>query len=275
MGYIYKISNNINNKVYIGQTVRTVNKRWEQHKRDASYKTFQTHLYLAIYKYGIDNFYIETIEECPDEKLDEREIYWIKQYNSFHNGYNETLGGGGRYLKDVDNEKIYELWDNGLSISGIAEELNTTRAVIRNRIYSYKNYSEEEAIRRGYERNKINKYKKTYQWDLNGNLINIYNSQIEAAEKIGITNKAISYAIKNKSSCMGYFWTDIPEKPIIKNIKNRKKVGQYDLQGNLINIYNSRKEASNAVGVDPSSIGKCCNGNQKTAGGFIWKSIDS
>ena len=58
-----------------------------------------------------------------------------------------------------------------------------------------------------------------------------------------------------------------------KNSSNKKRVGQYDLQGNLINIYNSRKEAGEAVGCDPSSIGHCCSGRQKTAKGFQQKDI--
>jgi hypothetical protein len=44
-------------------------------------------------KYGIENFFVEKIEECEEDRLDEREIYWIQKYNSFNDGYNSTLGG--------------------------------------------------------------------------------------------------------------------------------------------------------------------------------------
>ena len=56
-----------------------------EHRQQALYKAFD--------KYGIENFTVEQVEECPVEKLDEREIYWIAYYDSFKSGYNSTLGG--------------------------------------------------------------------------------------------------------------------------------------------------------------------------------------
>lgn len=52
-----------------------------------------TALYKAMNKYGIDNFIFSILEECPVEKLDEREIFWISQLNSYLKGYNMTRGG--------------------------------------------------------------------------------------------------------------------------------------------------------------------------------------
>ena len=94
LGKIYIISNTINNKVYIGQTIQTLKKRFNGHccysKSDRS-----EYMYIkrAIHKYGRENFTIKLLEECPIENLNEREIYWIKQYDSYNNGYNLTLGG--------------------------------------------------------------------------------------------------------------------------------------------------------------------------------------
>ena len=94
LGFIYCISNYINSKKYIGQTHYSIQKRWQEHKYDSSSnKCANRPLYNAIKKYGIDNFYIEQIEEVSDEKLNEREIYWIEYYDSFNNGYNATKGG--------------------------------------------------------------------------------------------------------------------------------------------------------------------------------------
>ena len=59
-------------------------------------------------KYGIEHFVIETIEECPDSIVNEREQYWIKFYNSYYDGYNATLGGEGTVKYDRDY--IYELY---------------------------------------------------------------------------------------------------------------------------------------------------------------------
>ena len=92
MGVIYKIVNNINNKVYIGQTVRKPADRWQAHKHRAELLEFKTHLYNAMRKYGVENFSFEMIEECCNDILDDRERFWIQYYNSYTDEYNETLG---------------------------------------------------------------------------------------------------------------------------------------------------------------------------------------
>lgn len=99
---IYKITNLINNKVYIGKT-RNSERRWKDHQRLAftpNHKEYNKALYLAIRKYGLDNFIFEIIEELLDYSLsDEKEQYWIKVYDSYNNGYNESLGGDGGSTK--------------------------------------------------------------------------------------------------------------------------------------------------------------------------------
>ena len=77
-GIIYKITNIINHKVYIGQTVNTLKNRWNKHCHSSGCRI----LYNAILKYGKDSFTQEVIEEIPIEKLDEREIYCISFYKS-------------------------------------------------------------------------------------------------------------------------------------------------------------------------------------------------
>lgn len=89
---IYKYQNKINNKVYIGQSSNIEN-RYKQHLYDAAKHPGESGVDYAIAKYGIDNFDFQIIEICPIEKLDEREIYWIDFYDSYHNGYNRTVGG--------------------------------------------------------------------------------------------------------------------------------------------------------------------------------------
>ena len=113
MAYIYKITNDINNKVYIGKTVKSIEKRWKEHCIDSKKTILEKRpLYSAIKKYGIEHFHIEQIEECNENNLSDREIYWIEQYGSFKNGYNATLGGEGKKYVDYDmveyNYKIYQ-----------------------------------------------------------------------------------------------------------------------------------------------------------------------
>lgn len=91
-GIIYCITNIITRKQYVGQTRGELNKRWKQHLQEA--KTYNTRpLYRALNKYGDSNFKIKILEECPIEKLNDRECYWIEKLNTFNEGYNATSGG--------------------------------------------------------------------------------------------------------------------------------------------------------------------------------------
>lgn len=100
---VYKITNNINNKVYIGQTVGSLKKRWISHY-NSSKSTHRSAIRSAIKKYGKDNFEIKVIARCESEdELDHRETYYIKLFNSLApNGYN--LVSGGNANKHVSEE---------------------------------------------------------------------------------------------------------------------------------------------------------------------------
>lgn len=90
---IYKITNKINGKIYIGQTTQSLTRRWKQHCNNAKNKRYA--LRNAIIKYGAINFTVEQIDTAwSREELDQKEIYWIEYYKSmFPNGYNLTTGG--------------------------------------------------------------------------------------------------------------------------------------------------------------------------------------
>ncbi len=109
---IYKITNTVNNKSYIGQTIKTAEERWKEHKAHAfgSHPNDQNKtLYKAIRKYGVENFTFEVLQDNIEtfEQLDKAEIYWIDYYNSFVKGYNETFGGQ-QYHKILPNKEIIE-----------------------------------------------------------------------------------------------------------------------------------------------------------------------
>ena len=86
MGFIYKITNNLNQKVYIGLTTKTIEQRWKEHLSVVNKHKEKRPLYNAINKYGVENFSISIVEEVDDEFLGEREKYWINQYNSYEKG---------------------------------------------------------------------------------------------------------------------------------------------------------------------------------------------
>lgn len=89
---IYKITNKVNGKIYIGQSIH-IYQRWNEHKR--KFKKGNSYLYKAIRCYEIDNFAFEIVCECEKEQLNELEKKYISHFNSDkrENGYNLTKGG--------------------------------------------------------------------------------------------------------------------------------------------------------------------------------------
>lgn len=105
MAYIYKITNDINGKSYIGKTEFSIEKRFKEHCRDAFRERNEKRpLYFAMRKYGIDHFHIEQIEETSNPN--EREAYWIDFYQTYSLGYNATKGGDGNLR--IDYQKVVE-----------------------------------------------------------------------------------------------------------------------------------------------------------------------
>ena len=94
---IYKITNNINGKVYVGQS-KCIERRWCRH-RNASFNPngdeYDKPLYRAIRKNGLENFSFEVIEECLIDELDNKEKYWIQYYNSCNPNFGYNLVEGG------------------------------------------------------------------------------------------------------------------------------------------------------------------------------------
>lgn len=107
--FVYKITNNVNDKVYIGQSIRPIEDRFKRHLCDAQNGKLNTHFARAIRKYGRDAFRIECIDTAStQDELNMKEQYWIRAYDSVTNGYNETDAlskcGGNTYQSKTDDE---------------------------------------------------------------------------------------------------------------------------------------------------------------------------
>lgn len=126
---IYKITNKVNGKSYIGQSVN-IQKRFNAHRSAAfnlNNRLYESPLYRAIRKYGIENFDFEILEECNEEDLNDKEIFYINKYETHSkNGYNQDNGGNqaSHYTKLSDElvskiiERLKTSFDNSDEIGG-------------------------------------------------------------------------------------------------------------------------------------------------------------
>lgn len=139
---IYKITNKLNNKVYIGQS-SNLERRYKEHFEWNNNST--QYIDLLIKDLGKDNFSYEIIEECSFSELDNKEKYWINYYNSFYEGYNKTKGGNGafygspkltieevKYIRTAynnleDRQKVYLLFNDKITFDGFCHVWDGSR----------------------------------------------------------------------------------------------------------------------------------------------------
>lgn len=281
MGVIYKITNQVNGMIYIGQTTQGLQNRWIHHvaeaKKDHKKGGWSAYLHRAIIKYGRENFSVEVIENCSNDKLNEREIYWIAYYHSNDKniGYNLTYGGEGTVR--VDYNEVYRLWDEGLSTYEIAEKMNVAKSTIWYIVSQYKNYSGEESRRRRGKNITKAKREPVSQYDLYGNFIAEYTSSFEAAQSVeGAGRYAVKKCCEEQHGISGgYQWrySKDPTPGVFhgKAKGKQKPIIQMDLDGNIIAKFKCLKEASEKTRTRSASICSCCNGVYKTANGFKWR----
>ena len=179
MKTIYKITNTLNNKSYIGQTSKSILERWKQHIYDSKKdKHIQNRsLYFDINKYGPDIFSIIEIEKCLDEDAYNREIYWINYYNTFKDGYNNTYGGEGKHY--INYNEVYQLYSIHKNCTKVAELLNISVDSVYNILNKY-----NIKIKSSSDINKDTYNKPINMYDLNGNFLRSFYSISDASKFI-------------------------------------------------------------------------------------------
>ena len=141
MGFIYKVTNKVNGKVYIGKTLdSSIAERFKEHIKEAKVKQYNRPFHLALNKYGAENFIIEEIEQAPANELSKREIYWISFYHSYihdpvSNGYNATKGGEGSL--EYDYGKVIAEYHKTQSITQTANNLKCSISTVQRAIREY------------------------------------------------------------------------------------------------------------------------------------------
>lgn len=266
MAYIYKIKNKINDKVYVGQTIQPISKRWNEHIYNAY--TSETKIARAIRKYGIKNFEISIIEECDVSDLNVKETYWIKYYDSVNTGYNIRWGGEQQSFLDYD--AIITEYLLTLDIYQTAKKFNIKIQTIK-RILDGAHIS--------YESKPMIDEKPVDMIDINSKqIIKSFNSLTDAANyQEGWNLTTISAAARGRRhAAYGYYWRykDELNKTFKYTHPHKRKVIQCDKNtGEKIKEYESIAAANREFGkpADHKSIGNVLRGKAKTAFGYKWK----
>lgn len=202
MPYIYKITNLINQKSYIGKTskVRPI-ERWYEHIRESK-KERSAHraLYRAINKYGLSSFSFEVLEETDNPN--EREKFYIEHFDTYSNGYNETHGGDGRKYVAIDEIKVCKSYAKYRSVATVASKFNCDRNTIERILSAHKvNVIGSNLLA------KQNLSKKVARYDLKtGEILEVFDCIGDANKKYN-AGKHISSVCKGKrTSCRGFGW---------------------------------------------------------------------
>lgn len=210
MGIVYIITNSITNKSYIGQTSQTLLARWKQHCYDAKKRNSQLLLARAIRKYGTEAFKIDTLEETSD--CHSREKYWIKELNTFEQGYNLTLGGDGGSGHVVTPEVRKKMSDAKRGIPFSKEHKENLSLSRKGRTSWNKGIAKNNNPLTGKPRSlevckKISesKYRKIAQLTVNGDFIRYFLSIDSAAKTTGCCSQNISKVCCGKRKKAGGF----------------------------------------------------------------------
>jgi P2-related tail formation protein len=201
MAYIYQITNLVNGKIYIGKTVDTIETRWKKHQTDCCRAKYEHRpLYQAMKKYGVNNFSVKELEECPVERVNEREKYWIEALGSYKHGYNATLGGDGTHYADYD--LIYALYLEGKTYKEIHaltayDHQTIARALNQNGV----SYTERQINNIAHISKKVAKIDKQ-----TGEILEIFPSVAEAERQNGNTKHIADVCNGKRKTCKGFRW---------------------------------------------------------------------
>ena len=296
--YIVYMHTSPSDKRYIGITSNKPEKRWQN---GLGYKN-QDYFYNAIKKYGWDNFKHEILYVgLTKEEAEQKEIELITHYKSDIRNYGYNIDHGGNCIGTISEEHKEKIRLSRIGkkhTSQAKEKMSMSKKITmsvpeKNPMYG-KHHSTEvkekiskskkgkhlskETKKKIGESNKGKRIIPVSKYTMNGEYICDYASINDAAKDVGVKKDGIIACCKNRyKSSGGYIWRYFNDELTKEHIAwcnshgLTKAVLQYDINQNFIKEYNSIQEASIKTNVSYSGISACCNGLQKTSGGYIWK----
>ena len=277
MAFIYRITNLVNGKKYIGETaLKDPLKRWQSHLHSIREGRGCPLLRKAIEKHGVENFKFEVICECTHEERYEKEKEFIATENSIApNGYNVLKGGpGGGFVGKKHTEET------------IAKMREATRKMMSEMSDEKRKemYSKRKVVRTGFKmsesaKKKLSEYRTGMKLSEEtkqkvSNSLKTYHTSSETETRAKETRRKISEAAKKRMENGETFkYTEEMKKKHsgVMTAVRGVKVDQYSLDGIYMKTYPSLKIAAEENGCCSNVISKVLSGNKKTAGGFIWK----
>lgn len=208
---IYKATNTITNKVYIGATTKSINERKLDHLQKSE-KKVGSYFQEAIQTYGMDSFIWEQIDTASsNDELAKKEVQYIEEFDTILNGYNSDKGGGFKKTVYQFNIETGDLIDYYKDLSSAANAVNATKTGISNACLNYNktckgyvwSYSSTFELSSTLDLRK----KIVTQFSLDGNFIAYYESASEASRKTGISKTCITRCCrKERQNSGGSLW---------------------------------------------------------------------
>lgn len=246
---IYKITNIVNGKVYIGQSIN-IKARWKDHINTLNRKVSHSILLQRAWdKYKEDSFTFEILELCSEDELDEVEMKYIELYDACNNGYNiESGGNSNKYLSDSTRQKIKEAHLGLRHSDETKKKMSKSRTGKNNGMYG-RNHSEES-------KRKMSESKK-------GKLGHPSSEKQKDAARRANIGKTISEETRKKISNAN--------KGNVPANKNLKPVYCVELD----RVFENPSSAGKELEISSSNIIGCCEHQRKTCGGYHWIYADS
>ena len=246
---VYKIINNINQKVYVGQSIN-IKARWKDHINALNRGDSRcTLLQRAWNKYGQKNFSFEILELCSEDILDDVEIKYIKFYDSCNNGYNIELGGNrNKHLSDETRQLIRKSHLGKTASPETRKKMSESRIGDKNPMYG-RSHTDATKKKIG-----VNNKGKT------SHVISDVQREICRQANLG---KTVSDDTRRKIG--------EANKGNIPHNKNMRPVYCIELHKSFINPSAAGKE----LGIRSENIINCCEYTRKTCGGYQWIYADT